>query len=69
MKKGRRVKLLPASIALTMISVGIYVPGTLFTKQTNIDLSMKIQDIEKEIEGFELMNQELELEVAILRGG
>ena len=45
------------------------VPGTLFMKQTNIDLSMQIQDIEKEIEGFEAANQELSLEVEILKKG
>ena len=69
MQQGRRLKLLPASIALTMVSVGVYVPGTLFMKQTNIDLSMQIQDIEKEIEGFEAANQELSLEVEILKKG
>lgn len=69
MKKGRRLKLLPFTVLLTALSFTVYVPGILLMQNTKRELSIEIQDIEREIENIEQANNELSIEVEKLKRG
>ena len=69
MKKGKRLKLLPFSVLLTALSFTVYVPGILLMQSTERELSIEIQNIERQIESMEEINNELSLEVEKLKRG
>lgn len=69
MKKGKRLKLLPFTVLLTALSFTVYVPGILLMQSTERELSIEIQNIERQIESMEEINNELSLEVEKLKRG
>ena len=69
MKKGKRLKLLPFTVLLTALSFTVYVPGILLMQSTERELSIEIQNNERQIESMEEINNELSLEVEKLKRG
>jgi cell division protein FtsL len=69
MKKGKRLKLLPFTVLITALSFTVYVPGILLMQTTERDLSIQIQDIEREISELEEANDQLNIEVEQLKRG
>ena len=67
MKKGKRLKLLPFTILLSALSFTVYVPGILLMQNARNEISIQIQDIEKQIESLEEVSRELSAEVENLR--
>ena len=67
MKTGERLKLLPFTILLSALSFTVYVPGILLMQNARNEISIQIQDIEKQIESLEEVNRELSAEVENLR--
>ncbi|MDO4414996.1 MAG: hypothetical protein Q4C20_07950 [Erysipelotrichaceae bacterium] len=63
------MKLLPFTVLITALSFTVYVPGILLMQTTERDLSIQIQDIEREISELEEANDQLNIEVEQLKRG
>ena len=67
--KKRKLNILPCTVMLTALSLTVYVPGIFLIHSANKEITAQIENVKKQIEGFEEINREISIEIERLEEG